>query len=281
MSDPKFNRLSSLQTSSNLGPLEALIGTWKGDNGWNIVALPDRNSPERGFILLIQEYYETITFTSLGGATPNRGTEGTQSTYGLEYELSINEKGTGEPLHKENGMWLIASDPSGEFPIARQTSVPHGDVLLAQGNYKTYDGAPTFPEFSVQPIGVPMSDLGYMEHYNGPEHGGKWTAPFPSSNINLSLASDIKGQTILNTTQISVNTANKGGVMNIPFVTENANIKAFSSDFYIETVQGEHGVNFLQLQYSQNSEMHFMKTHNPEQPLIIWPHGDVNTLRKQ
>ncbi len=281
MSDPVFNRLSSSGTTSNLGPLESLIGTWKGNQGWNIVALPDKNNPEHGFILLIQEYYETITFSSLGGATPNRGPQGTQSTYGLEYELSINEKGTGQPLHKENGMWLIASDPSGAFPIARQTSVPHGDVLLAQGTYNTFDGAPTFPAFSVRPIGVPMSDLGYMEHYNAPTHGGKWTAPFPSSNINESLANDIKGQHIISTTHINVNTANKGGVMNIPFVTEHANIKAFSSDFYIETVQDDQGNQFLQLQYSQNSEMHFLKTNNPDQPLIIWPHGDVNTLRKQ
>lgn len=281
MNDPKFNRLSSANTPSNLGPLEALVGTWKGNSGWNVVALPDKNNPDTGFILLLQKYQETITFTSLGGKTPNRGPKGTQLTYGLEYELSINDLDTGEPLHKENGMWLIASNPSGEFPIARQSSVPHGDVLLAQGTYETIQGAPTFPVFDVRPIGSP-SPLGYGEgKYNSISEGGSWSAPFPSSNFNEALAMDIKDQTILSTTHISVNSKNQGGVLSIPFVTRNANITAFDADYYIETVKGSDGSEFLQLQYTQNSVMEFMKNIEGPNPLIIWPHGNVNTLRKQ
>lgn len=253
-----------------MGPLADLAGTWTGDKGWNIVALPDIDNPH-SFILLSFNYTETLTFTEIGD-TPNRGTTSTQYTNGFQYEQVITEISTNSIVHKENGLWLISWDPSGPYPIARTSSIPHGDVLLAQGNATTISGAPTFEEFSVLPQLAESFGSGYTAPYYNMD------APFPPENMNAFLQAQIENQKITTTTHLSVSSLNEGGVLNIPFIVEQANVNVFTSDFYIETVSQNNGQTFLQLQYTQNSAMTFLA--NPQGELVIWPHGQVNTLRK-
>lgn len=244
--------------------------------GWNVVSLPFQSKTPNAFLfnLLIFDYRETLTFTEIG-ATPNRGTEGIQFTNGLQYEQVITQNSNNEIVHKENGQWLITSTPAGDYPISRSSTIPHGDVLLAQGNAETFSGPPSFTPFSILPIGV--NDLG--PSYVAPYYSNS-SIPFPPENMNAFLEQQIANQTIISTTHISVTTANQGGVLNIPFINKNANVNAFTSDFYIETVVDADGNTFLQLQYTQNSSMNFLVDPTSGKP-IVWPHGNINTLTKQ
>src|SRR5580704_8533077 len=60
-----------------LGPLADLAGTWVG-GGFNLISLPDFDSrpPSTGpapFRLKLNATIETLQFTPIGGAVPNRG----------------------------------------------------------------------------------------------------------------------------------------------------------------------------------------------------------------
>ena len=53
-----------------------LQGTWVGNKGWNIIAVPSLSSTptsEGAFELLIAPYIETLTFTNAGALARNRG----------------------------------------------------------------------------------------------------------------------------------------------------------------------------------------------------------------
>lgn len=269
-------QFDQIQNSTALGPLALLLGTWTSPIGWNVVSLPFQSSQPNAFKfnLLIFDYRETITFKEIG-ATPNRGTGGIQYTNGVQYEQVITRNSDNAVVHKENGQWLITSNPAGSYPISRSSTIPHGDVLLAQGNARTFSGPPTFSPFSILPVNAEDLGSAYVQPYYANS-----SIPFSPENMNSYLQQQIANQTILYTTQISVSTTNQGGVLNIPFIAQNANVNVFSCDFYIETVQDSDGNTFLQLQYTQNSSMNFLDDPTTGD-LIIWPHGNIDTLVKK
>jgi hypothetical protein len=256
------------------GPLTDLIGTWVGNKGWNLVAVPNQQG---GFILLVQPYTETLTITPLSTPTPNRGTTIIQQVPTLMYSLAIHSNVDGSLLHAENGTWLLLQDCPSDFSIARQASVPHGDSLLALGNSSVTNGAPAIPAISTLPITGPgQKPLGYTDPYLTPQPG------FNKTNPNATLLDAISGQTIISSTNLSVSTANQGGISNIPFVTKNANTTNFEATYWIETVQNPNtGGTFLQLQYSQTTIIEFIPQFHDPSKLIQWPHVNINTMIKQ
>lgn len=262
------------ETTSMFGPLTDLIGTWVGNKGWNLVAVPNQHG---SFVLLVQPYTETLTITPLSTPTPNRGTSTIQQVPTLMYQLRIHSNVDGSLLHAENGTWLLLEQCPDEFSIARQASVPHGDSLLALGGSSVINGAPAIQPISTLPVTGPGAmPLGYTDPYLTPQPG------FNKTNPNATLLDAISGQTILSTTTISVSTANKGGITNIPFVTQNANTTSFEATFWIETVQSPAtGNTFLQLQYSQTTIIEFIKQFHDPTRLIQWPHVNINTMVKQ
>jgi hypothetical protein len=281
------------EIASKLGPLADLVGTWKGNSGWNLIAVPSRSNGTEAFTLLIQQYSESITFTAITAPVPNRGGETQQFVTGLLYDLTItNNASPNGVLHIENGMWLNLSDieaqPDGPvvesltasavqpFTIARMSSIPHGDVVIALGNSEASSGAPTFPQISAIPAsaGLPPR-LGYLDPYTHNQFSGE----FNTSDVNTTLAAEAAKQTIGKVTTIFVDTHNQGGsIANIPFVQEFVSPSRFQSTFWIEDVEFD-GVNFQQLQYSQQADLNFIpKTGLPGD--ILWPHVNVNTLRK-
>jgi hypothetical protein len=262
------------ETTSMFGPLTDLIGTWVGNKGWNLVAVPNQKG---GFLLLVQPYTETLTITPLSTPTPNRGTSTVQQVPTLLYSLAVHSNVDGSLLHAENGTWLLLNDCPDEFSIARQASVPHGDSLLALGGSTVTSGAPAIPTISTLPITGPgAKPLGYTDPYLTPLPG------FNKTNPNATLQAAISGQTIVSTTTISVSTANKGGITNIPFIVQNANTTSFEATFWIETVQNPNsGGTFLQLQYSQTSIIEFIPQFHDPSKLIQWPHVNINTMVKQ
>ena len=279
------------QVASELGPLADQVGTWKGASGWNVIAVPARSTGTGApsFTLLIQQYSETITFTPITAPVPNRGGAKQQFITGLLYELTVTDlKYPNGILHVENGMWLNMADiqvqPEGpvtevqlaspQFTIARQASIPHGDVVIAIGSSSASTGAPVFPVLNAIPQDIGQQGFGYLEGYPQDAFPGLNT-----SNMNLSLAGDIAGQNIGNVTRLMVDTGNDGGsISNIPFVEKHVNPSRFFGTYWIEQVITDN-LNFMQLQYSQITELNFLSKNN-EPGVIMWPHANVNTLRK-
>jgi hypothetical protein len=183
--------------------------------------------------------------------------------------------------------------PQSDSTIVRLGTIPHGDSLLAQGTSLTVNGGPKIDPvdstpFTLDPKGARVNDTnaGYLAPFN--------TTPPPGipaeaiKNPNVVLTNAIKGQKIVKTVVLIVNATpvggingtpiapqpeNVGGILNIPFVSKNANVKSVSAIFWIETVENADGSQFLQLQYTQTVILDFIN--------ILWPHISVATLVKQ
>jgi hypothetical protein len=261
-------------TAAELGPLADLVGTWFGTHGWELIAVPHGES----FHLIVRPYVEVVTFEALGAPVPNRGGPVPDLFIaGLIYQMRIADIETNEPLHLEDGMWLNLGE-SQEQPIVRQASIPHGDVFLALGTSSTASGPPDIPLTSSLPDAGPQMPDGYTEVYLEPGPGG-----FPTITPNKVLQEAIAGQDIVQTITLSVSTAGGGGIVNIPFVDQHANATQFTCDYWIETVKDPStGDEVQQLQYSQQTNIEFLQQFGgPPGQLIMWPHVNVNTLRKQ
>lgn len=267
-------------SADDLGPLANLVGTWFGSRGWELIAVPAALDGRLTFKLIIRPYIEVITFVPIGAPVPDRGgPAGDLLLTGLKYEMRITDLETNEPLHLENGMWFYMEGQEQE--IARSSAIPHGDCLLALGNASTDAGPPTLPVRSCLPDHEPVGSLGYSEPYTRIPKD----APFQPEDANKTLRELLATQKVAETVTLDVTTANGGGILNIPFVTKNANATVFQSTYWIETVEDEAtGQTFQQLQYWQQTNIEFLPVdaeQPPPQTLIMWPHANVNTLRKQ
>ena len=273
---PGFVRLSGDpdQLVNSLGPLASLLGTWMSNRGWNLIAVP---SGTKSFQLLVRPYIETVTFTPIGAPVPNRGGVETLFVEGVLYELRITDAETNQPLHLENGMWLLlANDPDGGPTIARQATVPHGDSVLALGNYTIAAGPPQIPDISSLPDTGKGAPLGYTDPYLTNLPG------FNKTNPNANLQAIGQEQNIVQTVTMDVSTQNEGGITNIPFLVKHANASSFQGTFWIETVEPQYGgAQYQQLQYSQQTNIDFLPRFDDKTKLISWPHININTLVKQ
>ncbi len=268
----RLGRPAEVQTS-DLGPLASLVGTWIGSQGWELIAVP--NLPDSDFRLIVRPYIEVITFEPIGAPVPDRGGKaGDLFLTGLMYTMRIADKETNEPLHLEAGMWFYMAGQ--ELEIARSSTIPHGDAMLALGNATTTQGGPSIPELTTLPNAGPDVQEGYTDQYIEP------VGDFRTDNANFVLTQAIQGLDIVETTTLSVSTASPGGILNIPFVTKNANATEFAGTYWLETVaDAETGDQVVQLQYSQQTNIEFLPQFGNESQLIMWPHVNVNTLRKQ
>lgn len=277
-----FVRLSgpAHQVADSLGPLAGLVGTWMGSKGWEIIAvpsvrqMPDSKDTVESFRLIVRPYIEIITFVPIGAPVPNRGYPNDLFITGVQYEMRITDAETNQPLHLEVGMWLYL--PEQQQTMARSATVPHGDSLLALGNSQVINGKPTIPSLDVIP------DIGGVKAgYTDPYIRLPPPATFLAKNVSQPLQEAIASQNIIETVQLQISTANGGGVLNIPFVTAQANTTAFTCSYWIETIKTETGDTVQQLQYLQQSNLNFIKQFNTSGNLIMWPHVNLNTLQKQ
>jgi hypothetical protein len=265
-------------TADEHGPLADLVGTWIGTGGWELMAVPQGDN---GFRLIVRPYVEVITFAALGAPVPDRGGPVPDIFItGLMYTTRIADAETDEPLHLETGMWFYLGESQQPLPIARSSTIPHGDALLALGTYDTISGPPSITSQSALPIVGPKPPLGYTDPYlqsvsfNGVE--------FQATDPQKVLTDVLANQKIVSTTTLSVSTQDPGGILNIPYVDKNANASAFTSAFWIETVEDPTtGDQFMQLQYSQITTIEFLPQFGNPTELIQWPHVNVATLHKQ
>jgi hypothetical protein len=132
-----------------LGLLGELAGTWRG-HGFNLIARPAFHYQEPLYLQLNQTD-ETLTFTPIGSAIPNRGFgQDDISLYGLTYLQQISDAANDGGLHIEPGIWVtqpptsypVENPPAGGQIIARLATIPHGNALLAAGAATEFAGTP-------------------------------------------------------------------------------------------------------------------------------------------
>lgn len=192
----------------DLGPLKWLPGTWENQSkevpqGWNMIALPFDDAPFR-YRMYLNHYRETLKFTEVNKAVPNRGlrpdgdapvgeADGDQFIVTLDYLQTINHVASidspetqtlrdpdGAGIHHEPGLFLNMTNlVTKQINIARLGTIPHGNSILAMGAFREegfgadiFDGPPTIPDTSGLPVGVPIPDdlstIGPDSGYLGP-----------------------------------------------------------------------------------------------------------------
>ena len=102
------------------GPLQGLIGVWKGDKGVDVA--PDPNGSERNL------YYESIVFSAIGNVTNAES----QILSALHYRQIVKRKSNDEVFHDETGYWMWDAK---EEVVMHSLQIPRGVCVLAGGKY--------------------------------------------------------------------------------------------------------------------------------------------------
>jgi hypothetical protein len=291
-----------------LGALVALLGTWKG-HGFNAIWRPHHPASPQDRFLELNLTDETLAFTRINGAIPNRGIAMPDiEMFGVTYMQQIAESSTGAGLHIEPGIWASVphtTDPSVPPTVVRMASIPHGTVILAQGNAQVLQGGPQFiGDNNILPFFLPgnppqNSDFNQVAQIfteldlsiNTPF---RFKAPGvtqemvknPNSVLQHALTASLQGTTMKNRTFLHVSTTHNpiqggGGTANTAFLASstnppggNAKASEVSATFWVETIAGTGGQpDKHQLQYTQLVQLDFNG--------IRWPHVTVGTLVKQ
>jgi hypothetical protein len=280
------------ETSANLGLLAEFQGNWRG-HGFNLTARPFFKATP-AFFLELNATIETLDFTAISGDIPNRGSlQPDLQLHGVRYLQQVTDVSTDTGIHIEPGIWLHIPEstvPPVQECYVRQSTIPHGDSLLAQSTFTTSVlGGPkidpvnampftdaTIPGLNADPTN-PVVDPAYLKQYTdgqipakGLPDGLADAATIKDPTLVLKAA--IKGQTIEKTIVISISTASPGSLINIPFVQKNANATQMDAIFWVEQVRLANGRTFMQLQYVQRVILEFIG--------IKWPHISVATLRR-
>jgi hypothetical protein len=285
---------------SPLGLLAKLEGSWTG-HGFNTIWRPHRLSTGQDRFLELNLTTETLVFTQIKGAIPNRGLLMPDiDMFGLTYLQQIKETHTGEGLHIEPGIWANVpptTDPKVQATVVRMASIPHGTVILAQGTAFAVKGGPKITDNNIIPFGVgsppppnsdfPAGEAQFPELNLATPTQFRFASPGVTQamvkNPNSVIEAAIQGQTITSTTVLQISTTHKpvpgGGTANTAFLEAGTNppggnAKAVEVDatFWIESVKQPSGPDKLQLQYTQLVQLDFNG--------LRWPHVTVATLHQ-
>jgi hypothetical protein len=291
-----------------LGPLARLVGDgdeakWTGE-GFNTIWRPHpvaQGGQDR--FLELNLTTETIAFSRIKGAIPNRGLLMPDiNMFGITYMQQIAEKhDPTEGLHIEPGIWANVphtTNPAEPPTVVRMGTIPHGTAILAQGTGKTILGPPHIGESSIIPFPVgspppPSSEFASAEAVftelnlatkTDFRHMSPGVDEALVRNPNAFLLKGLAGKKVVNTTVLAISTRHTpvkgGGTANTAFLEAasfppGGNAKAVEVDvvFWIEAIEGEGGApNTLQLQYTQLVQLDFNG--------LRWPHVSVATLQK-
>lgn len=282
------------EVTTDLGPLQLLIGNWIGQ-GFNNIWRPF-NGPGSDHFLELNLTRENLAFTEINGPIPNRGLLQPDITmFGVNYVQQIGDQNTQEPIHFEVGLWVnipATTNPEEPPTVARLASIPHGTVMLAQGTIEpTIQGPPSFSPQDITPfqIGNPgalvpfpnETNLSSDSPFRSPPDAIKGITQTMVANPNSVLQAAIADQKIIQTVTLKISSLPSpiggGGTANTAFLqgatagNGNADAAQVDATFWIETVQEPDGSTFQQLQYSQRVLLNFAE--------LSWPHVSVATLR--
>jgi hypothetical protein len=288
-----------------LGLLHNLPGHWTG-KGFNMIARPARQGVATNptFFLELNGTHETLEFTTIGGDIPNRGEiEPNALLHGMHYLQTVADCEDNSFIHKEPGLWIhvpkTAESPTTDTYV-RHATIPHGNSLAAQSTFfGTFPKGPDIKPVDSFPFPQkdPIPDINDITHATIPSTS-KYVEPYLTTLLPPDcmpkgldakktikdptevLRAQIIGQTIVETVviQISTTALQGGGIVNIPFLTKNANVAQMDAIFWIEKVinptkkPSDPNVEYMQLQYVQRVILDFDNIH--------WPHFSVATLVK-
>jgi hypothetical protein len=281
-----------------LGALAALEGTWTGQ-GFNAIWRPHHPKNPQDRFLELNLTNETIVFTKINGPIPNRGLEMPDiNMFGLTYLQQISEASTGAGLHIEPGIWANVpptTNPSEPQSIVRMASIPHGTVVLAQGQSQVLSGGPPaipnnnivpFPIGGGPPVNFQELNLSIQTNFRVASPGvTQAMVNNPNSVLQTALTASLQGTTMKSRTFLDVSTTHArisagGGTVNTAFLASsnppggNARAAQVDATFWIETIAGTGGQpDRHQLQYTQTVLLNFNT--------LSWPHVTVGTLVKQ
>lgn len=293
-----------------LGPLKDLPGTWRNlpglpGRGWNLIALPfAKPGDPRDFRLLLNQYNEELKFTLVDDDIPNRGIikvggqtlNDDQFLVTLDYKQMIAQIAADDfpqsqlagppdlPIHHEPGLWLHMPKEVGDgHDLARLSTIPHGDAVLALGDSETISGAPNIPRINGLPIGVSHDlESRYLEAYKH-FHENKFLGLFDPTDPSELLIRANDNVEIEETTILTVDTTiDTGGIHNIPFIVKQANASDMKSTFWIQKLSERNpdGTPKLRLQYLQIVNLDFFDRFDGAAGRIKWPHISINTMEK-
>jgi hypothetical protein len=102
------------------GPLQLLIGTWKGDKGRDESPEPDGTEKNA--------YTETIRFTPAGDVDNAE----TQELVALHYHLDVHRIPDGKAIHNQTGYWIW--DAAAQL-VMHSFCIPRAVAVVAGGGY--------------------------------------------------------------------------------------------------------------------------------------------------
>lgn len=252
---------------------------------YNIMPLPQISKQPHepdypGYILKNFRYYETVKFNNPHDVTtptraPNRGGRYTQNARALFYEQQVKfAEGPGKDsvVHVENGAWLyLRRDPQQigpydqgdpepgvitrqppELTLGKQIAVPHGNSVLALGNFDTSpvngspviaDAPPPYPQpdyLSVEPYTKKRAS---DDNFQNPDPG---TTEQPNKPLQIAL--DILNPNSYihwHVTTKPLGNDEHGVVTNIPFEQRLAKVTDYFADYWLLSTDNGHNFNYL------------------------------------
>ena len=123
----------SLTDNIDYGPLEGLIGIWKGNKGVDLAPEPDGVENNA--------YYETITFETVGDVSNAE----TQLLAVLHYHQVVQRISDNKFIHDETGYWHWDAHSN---LIMHSLTIPRGVCVLAGGQYHAHTNGTTVLEVS-------------------------------------------------------------------------------------------------------------------------------------
>ena len=108
-------------TDVDFGPLQGLIGVWKGAKGMDVAPEPDKSEEH-------SPYFETITVEPVGTVDNAE----TQTLAVLFYRLIAQRESNGEVFHDQTGYWMWDADAQ---TVIYSLTIPRAVSVLAGGKY--------------------------------------------------------------------------------------------------------------------------------------------------
>ncbi len=105
----------------DFGPLQVLIGTWKGDRGTDVAPEPDGKDET--------PFFETIEIEAVGDVTNAKK----QTLVVVRYHQVVSRKSNNEVFHDEIGYWYWDADSE---TVAHSLTIPRAVCVLAGGTVK-------------------------------------------------------------------------------------------------------------------------------------------------
>ncbi len=284
---------------------------------YNVMPLPQKDAEplytgeHRGYILKNFRYTETISFhagkdvpeggdiVAIPAAAPNRGFTERQVPEALFYDQIVKfaeGPAAGKEVHIENGAWLYLPyheivkgpfpsegarlpQPEGTPSYAKQISVPHGNSILALGEYNgLFNGAPVIPQGSGLPTEIDVTrfrtKLDNSNDYENPH--------LPETNDPISpLREAISALNPTSYHHVSFSTRNEsrgitGVVTNIPFEERMASASDYEAQYWLfSTDKGSEQFDYMA--YFQNITLRL----RIEEIDVLFPHVTSNVIKRQ